>query len=328
MKLTYKLAAALFCIAAGMSVAAALPNRAEALAAGIALLFIGTVLAAAGARQAAECFRKMRREEQEKRMQSLAEILKAVNRLDASLAKTTERLCGSQKAGLTSVRDGIDEVTAGLVRLSETANETRKIEESAADAAERYDARQNARLEQLSKTVVESMERLRDNEKAGLTSVRDGIDEVALKVDELGNNVGSGLDELPDRMDDQAELLEKLADLAEKLAGPGMEEMKEAVSSLREELSAQLGRMDAAADVFKTSTKELDDGLKEFNRKSETTLNNAEKAAQAQLQALQKFLEEENEKNRSSSEHIMQTYASLAEQDTKLLSSLGLEGNK
>ena len=80
--------------------------------------------------------------------------------------------------------------------------------------------------------------------------------------------------------------------------------------------------------AFKVSAKELEKGLEMFNQRTEITLNNADKAAQTQLQALQTFLKEENRENRDSTERIMKIYADLSEQDTRLLSALEPKGGK
>ena len=81
MKLTYKLAAAVFCMAAGMSAAAALPGT-TGLIAGMVLIFLSTLMLASGAAQGAQCFREMRREEQEQLLQKLAEMQEAAKQFD------------------------------------------------------------------------------------------------------------------------------------------------------------------------------------------------------------------------------------------------------
>ena len=396
MKLSYKLAAAFFCIAAGISVAAALPGLTAALAVGIALLLIGAVLAATSARQAAHCFREMRREEREQLKRNFDALQESVKQLDTTITVTAEqlrssqnsglqkirngmdemtaaleqlseiedevkkiaesgvaaaqrydagnrarleqlgetitgsaeRLRSSQNSGLQEIRNGMDEMTAALKQLSEIEDEVKKIAESGVDAAQRYDAGNRARLEQLGETITGSAERLRNSQKSSLNEVREGIDEVISRVDELSNDLENKLDDLADGVDDQTEQLEQLNERTGNIQEQGIEDVKAEVGRMREELEAQLGRTDAAVSAFKVSAKELEKGLEMFNQRTEITLNNADKAAQTQLQALQTFLKEENRENRDSTERIMKIYADLSEQDTRLLSALEPKGGK
>ena len=124
------------------------------------------------------------------------------------------------------------------------------------------------------------------------------------------------------------EWMEQLNERTGNIQKQGIEDVKAEVGRMREELEAQLGRTDAAVSAFKVSAKELDTGLEMFNQRTEITLNNADKAAQTQLQALQTFLKEENRENRDSTERIMKIYADLSEQDTRLLSALEPKGGK
>lgn len=386
MKLSYKFAAAFFCIAAGGSVAAALPGLTAALAVGIALLLIGAVLAAVGARQTAGCFREMRREEQEQLKRNFDALQESVKQLDTTIAVTAEQLRSSQNSGLQEIRNSMEEMKTVLKQLSEAEEKVKKIAESGVAAVQQYDAGNRARLEQLGETITESAERLRnsqksslqeirdgidnvvsrvdelsndlenklndladrvndqteqlgetitgsakrlrDSQKNDLNEIRDGIDNVASRVDELSNDLENKLDDLADGVDDQTEQLEQLNERAGNIQEQGIEDVKAEVGRMREELEAQLGRTDAAVSAFKASAKELEKGLEMFNQRTETTLNNADKAAQTQLQALQTFLKEENRENRDSTERIMKTYADLSEQDTRLLSALEPKGGK
>lgn len=328
MKLSYKVAAAFFCSAAGVSVATALPNLTAALAVGIALLLIGTILAAVSIRQAAQCFREMCREEQEQLKQNLAVLQESIKQLDTRLTTSTERLYSSQKSGQQDIREGMDEMISGLKQLSGIENEVKKIVEAGVVSAQQYDAGNKARLEQLGETITMNTERLRSSQKNDLKWVRESIDDVASKVDDLNDTLENKLDELADRVDDQTEQLEQLNARTGNIQEQGLEEVKAEVGSMREKLEAQLDRTDAAVSAFRTSAEELGKGLELFHQKTEAALNSADKAAQTQLQALQTFLKEENRENRDSTERIMQTYAYLSEQDTRLLSALEPKGGK
>ena len=324
MKLTYKLAAAVFCMAAGMSAAAALPGT-TGLIAGMVLIFLSTLVLASGAAQGAQCFREMRREEQEQLLQKLAEMQEAAKQLDADLnryrkeAQTAHAQTGEAQCRLMDK----------LEQLAETVDTLEKTARSGAAYAERQGEEQKEQLVQLEEAVAAAAEQLSTDQKNGLKDVRNGIDGLKDKVQDVLDDLNENMEKLPDTLQDQSDSqMEELEKLLEDVVGTGLKEMETQVDGLRRDQVEQLRQTAAAVETFRAAASALGDDLESFHAKPETTLDDANKAAQAQLQALQTFLKKENESNRSSTEHIMQTYAALTEQDLRLLSSLGIKDGK
>ena len=389
MKLTYKLAAAVFCMAAGMSAAAALPGT-TGLIAGMVLIFLSTLVLASGAAQGAQCFREMRREEQEQLLQKLAEMQEAAKQLDADLnryrkeaqtahaqtgeaqcrlmdkleqlaetvdtlektassgaayaerqgeeqkeqlaqleeavAAAAEQLSTDQKNGLKDVRNGIDGLKDKVQDVLDDLNENM---EKLSDTLQEQSGEQKEQLMQLEEAVAAAAEQLSTDQKNGLKDVRNGIDGLKDKVQDVLDDLNENMEKLPDTLQDQSDSqMEELEKLLEDVVGTGLKEMETQVDGLRRDQVEQLRQTAAAVETFRAAASALGDDLESFHAKTETTLDDANKAAQAQLQALQTFLKKENESNRSSTEHIMQTYAALTEQDLRLLSSLGIKDGK
>lgn len=318
MKLTYKLSAAFFCAAAGMIVAAALPNWTAGLVVGIALMAIGAVLMATSMQQGVQSVKDMRKAEQEQMVELLSGIQESLNQLH-------DDLCANQKeaqANRTQNAADAAKLQDQLSQLSETAQEVEKLTASITVHMEKHSAQQNEQLKQLEETIVEAKECLHDRQKSVqkdlVKSLDDLKDAVSDKADTLNDTVTDGLRDLTD----------KLEDLFEDVAKAGLEDVQKEVGNLNTDITSQFQKLSDAMETFRETSEALSIKLENFHKNAEATLGGANAAAQKQLDELEAFLKEENEKNQSSTERIMKIYASLTEQDAKLLQSLGIKGSK
>ena len=333
MKLSYKLSAAVFCMTVGVAAAAALPNWTTGMIAGACLLALGAVLLGSAVRQGAQCVREAGNARQEQQNKLLADLQRLLEQLDTDIKACQREI---QQASEQSEEALMAEMKQLKKQLSEAVSEMEKTISEKAATAETQRTRQLEQLCELDKTVEETADSLYDRQKNRLAEVKKAVEQLnsdmADKLDELNDSMTEKLDTLADdrqnQFDELGEKIEEQAGDVKAAAETGLENARGEIISLRGDLNDLKKAADNTMNAFKTSSDELGQKLEMFPAKAEESMKRVTDEVQDQLKGLEECLKKENAENRASTERIMEMYASVTEQDAKVLSSLGIKGAK